>query len=435
MKRLRKHTKGSWSPVKTWDEVELVMEGDTEFDFPKMFRIRQECAVSPIENIRVELKDKVAQSKSFSQIKQGQRIAITVGSRGIDQIDTVVRHLVEELKAKEALPFIVPCMGSHGGGTAEGQTDVLTSYGVTEEKMGAPVFSSMEAVEIGQLSSGAPLFCDKYAYESDGIIVLNRVKLHTSFRGDIESGLTKMLAIGMGKHKGATSFHQPGFFGMSERLMESVPIYLKNTPICMGLALLENAQEQLSVIETVEPDEWLDKEKKLLQTSREMMPRIPLDDIDVLVVDEIGKNVSGTGMDPNIINRTASPAFTLAPIPKINKVVVLDLTEESAGNANGIGMADVTTRRLVDKINLSYTYANSIAATVLGGVKIPIPAATDREAITLAIKTSNFQGPLKIVRIKNSLDIHELLVSEGCLPQIDRSEVEVLAEEEWTFNE
>ncbi len=407
--------------MQTWDEVELVVEGGLSYDFPAMYKVEQRWNDPKLSDIGQALEQQLAVSEGFQNIKPGMKIAIAVGSRGIDQLATVLKQLVAQLKQKGASPFLFPAMGSHGGGKADHQKEILHAYGITEASIGAPIYSSMEVIEIGRLSNGTPLYCDKLAYESDGIIVVNRVKPHTSFRGELESGLTKMMVIGIGKHKGATAFHQGGFAKLGPQLLEAAPIFLEKAPILMGVAMLENAYDQLTLLGIVEKKGWVDEEKALLAKAKSLMPSLPLDDIDVLIVDVMGKNISGAGMDPNIINRAGSAAFVPAPTPQINKLVVLDITEESGGNAIGVGVADITTRKLVDKINLSDMYANAITATVLAGSRIPVTVKNDREAIAVAMRTSNAVGPIKIVRIKSTLELSSLWVSEGCLPQIKES--------------
>jgi hypothetical protein len=360
------------------------------------------------------------QSDRIREVKKGQKIAIAVGSRGIDQLAEVVRTVAAKLQSMGAEPFIVPAMGSHGGATAEGQVKILETYGVTEEKVGAPIRSSMETVSLGSISNGIELHCDRLAFESDGIIVINRIKPHTSFRGEVESGLTKMLVIGLGKHKGATAFHSQGFEAFPDHLPEAAPVFLNKIPVLAGIGMIENAYDKLCELAIVAPQDWVEHEKKLLQKAKAYMPKIPLKEIDVLIIGEMGKNISGAGMDPNIINRAASPAFVSSPSPKIRKIAVLDLTDVSGGNATGIGVADITTRKLVDKINLDYTYANAITSTVIAGARIPMTVSNDRDAIKVAVKTSNAKDndSVKIAYIKNTLHIGELWVSEGCLTQI-----------------
>ncbi|RSL33608.1 DUF2088 domain-containing protein [Salibacterium salarium] len=422
--------------MKTWDEFDLVIEGKLDYKFPLMYKIKQECRFRPINDVRKDLTEKIIQTKSYEMIKPKSRIAITVGSRGIDQLKTVIGTIVEKIKEQNADPFIVPAMGSHGGGDAIAQQKILASYGITEEQVGAPIISSMKVVEIGRLRDGTPLYCDQTAYMADGIIIVNRIKPHTSFRGEIESGLTKMMTIGLGKHKGATAFHQKGFESMGEMLTQAAPIYLKNAPITMGVALIENSIDKLSKLEVVEPNEWFKKEIDLLQNAWQRMPELPVNTIDVLVIDEMGKNISGAGMDPNIINRAGSPAFTPAPAPNINKIVVLDLTDESDGNAIGVGVADLITRRLVDKINLNDMYANAFTSTVLTGSRIPIPIKNDRDAIALAVKTSNKTQKINLVHIKNTLEISELWVSEDCLSEINEKRgVSILKESKIQFDD
>ena len=289
-------------------------------------------------------------------VKSGAKIAIAVGSRGINKIDQMVKILVECVKKSGGKPFIVPAMGSHGGANAEGQVEVLASYHITEESVRAPIISSMEVVELPDGGLKNKVYMDKNAYEADGTIVINRVKVHTAFHGEIESGLLKMLVIGLGKHKGALQAHGIGPEGLKKVIPETGKQILKEGNIIFGLAIAENAYEKTAKIKGVRNEDFYTEEKKLLQWSRENMPKLPIDKIDVLVIDTFGKNISGTGMDISIIGRMHIKHQSEPKTPVITSIAVLDLTVESHGNANGMGLADVITRRLYDKIDFKSTY-------------------------------------------------------------------------------
>lgn len=404
---------------------------------PRMAKIRQAFPAPRLANIAETLRYELNKPEIRSAVKPGERIALTVGSRGIANIREMVKTLADELKAWGAEPFIVPSMGSHGGATAEGQLAVLREYGITEETIGVPILSSMEVVQLAILPSGLPIYVDKHAYEADGIIVMGRVKPHTDFKGPIESGLLKMLAIGLGKHKGATTLHAEGFDRFHDLVPQAGRAVLEHADVRFGVAILENAYDETAELAAVPALDIPMAEADLLQRAKAYMPRLPVDRIDVLVIDEIGKDVSGAGMDPNITGRMSAPVKADG-LPVITRIAVLDLTEKTHGNAVGIGFADVTTRRCANKLDLSVTYANSITSTVLDGARIPMVMNSDREAIVVGLKGCNRIKPesARIVRIKNTLELGEVYVSEAILPELAaRKDIELLSDlEEWPFN-
>jgi len=382
-------------------------------NFPKMVTIRQLFDRCRIEDIEGELTVRIGASGMLSRVKPGMRIAVTAGSRGIDRIPRILKTVIGLLIAKGAKPFIVPAMGSHGGGTAQGQTEMLESLGVTEESMGVPIVSSMETVTLGKTSSGAPVFMDRDAYGADGIVVVNRVKLHTAYHGRVESGICKMVAVGLGKKDGAETMHM---YGLGEVIPEAFRIARDTTgKILFGVAILENAFDQTLDFKISAPEDFEQTDNALLERCRSLIPRIPLQSFDILVVDEMGKNLSGTGMDTNIIGFWRR--FGGEKNPDYKTLIVRDLTPESHGNAMGIGFADLIPQKLYDKIDLKATYTNGIASNTWSIVRIPITLESDRECIRVALEKLP-SGSARIIRIRNTLFLDELRVSENLLPAL-----------------
>ena len=400
------------------DRIDANIEGGTEYPFPRMVPVDQHFDRPRVEDIEQTVRTEM--DKLDPAAFRGKRIAITAGSRGIAGLVEILANVVVRLRDWGAEPFIVPAMGSHGGATAEGQVRVLGGYGITEETVGAPILSSMETVEVARLDDGRPLYCDKNAYGADGIVVCNKVKPHADFKAEYESGLVKMMALGLGKHKGAAAIHTHGFGSFEQVLPEAGKALLQNLPVCFGVAILENALDDLMAVEVIPPERILEREKELLSLAKKSIARLLLPEIDVLVVDEIGKNISGEGMDPNVTGRPGSglPGFDA---PAIQKIVVLDVTPESHGNGVGIGMADITTLRCVNKLDLGAMYTNAITATIVDPAKIPLIMNNDREAIAVAFKTCNRITPqtARVVRIKNTLEVHRILVSEALVPGVE----------------
>jgi hypothetical protein len=398
--------------------VGILQELVKNIPIPRMAKVKVNFDDQKIDNLEQALKEKLQQEHISKSIKPGMEIAIAVGSRGLDRLVELTAVTVQFLKELGAKPFIVPSMGSHGGATAEGQREVLAHLGVTEESAGCEIRSSMEVVKIGELPNGLPVYIDEYASKADGIIVINRIKPHTAFRGPVESGLMKMLSIGLGKQKGAEACHQLGFKYMAENVPAMAKIIMDTKPVLFGIATLENSFDKVAVVEVLTPEEMSEKEPLLQKKAKELLPKLFFEQLDVLVIDQIGKNISGDGMDPNITGRYPTPYAYGGP--DVNKMVVLDLTPETEGNANGVGTADFTTQRLVDKMDLEVTYANGLTSTVVAPTKIATTLPNDREAIQAAIKTCNildFQK-VKFVRIKNTLEIGEIEVSENLLEAV-----------------
>ncbi|MFJ5624646.1 lactate racemase domain-containing protein [Peribacillus loiseleuriae] len=385
---------------------------------PKMAKIKVKFDDKQIDDLEQELMKKLQQESIEKQIQPGMEIAIAVGSRGLDRLVETTATTVKFLKDLGAKPFIVPSMGSHGGATAEGQRAVLEHLGVTEESAGCEIRSTMEVVKLGELPNGLPVYIDKFASQADGIVVINRVKPHTAFRGPVESGIMKMLSIGLGKQKGAEACHQMGFKYMAENVPAMAKVIMEKKPVLFGVATVENAFDRVAVIEVHTPEEIIEKEPALQKKAKELLPKLFFEQLEVLVIDEIGKNISGDGMDPNITGRYPTPYASGGP--DVNKMVVLDVTPQSEGNANGVGTADFTTQRLVDKMDKEGTYANGLTSTVVSPTKIATTLPNDREAIQAAVKTSNVLDftTVKMVRIKNTLKLSEIEVSESLLEYI-----------------
>lgn len=405
---------------------------------PKLVKIRQSFDGTILEDPIGDLIERLRTADSMTGIITGQRVAVAVGSRGISRIDELTKTVIDELKRIGAEPFIVPCMGSHGGATAEGQTEVLAHLGIDEERMGCPVRSSMEVVELDRLPNGLPIYCDKIAAtESDAIIVINRIKPHTAFRGAIESGMFKMISIGLGKQKGAEACHQLGFKYMADNVPAMARVMIEKLPIRFGVAVVENAYDQICRIEVLGTDTMEEREKELLIEAKSRLPQILFTDLDVLVIDYIGKNISGDGADPNITGRYPTPYAHGGP--EVNKMVVLDLTPESQGNANGVGTADFTTSRLVSKTDWPATYANGLTSTVCAPTKQATTLENDRDAIKAAIKTCNILDytKCKLVRIRDTLHLGTIEISESLLEEAKRNpRIEILeGPYEWTFDE
>lgn len=392
---------------------------------PRFVRVRQSFSDAKIEDIPSAVCS--ALEPLAAQLRPGMRICLTCGSRGIDNNAAIIRAVADFCKAYGAEPFAIPAMGSHGGATAEGQREMLRSLGITEETIGCPVFSSMETALIGYTEEGHPVQIDKYAAESDGIIVINRIKPHTSFRGTYESGLMKMMAIGLGKQKGAEVCHAAGFPMMHHMVPLFGKAILKCAPVLFGLGVIENAFDKTARIYGLTPEQIITEEPKLLKEAAALMPSLGFQECDVLVVDRIGKDISGCGMDPNITGVFATPGMTGGI--KAQRRCVLGLTEKTHGNGYGMGAADCITRRLFDELDLSAVYPNSITSTSLGFSKIPLIMASDRDALALCIRTCNGidREKVRVIRIQDTLHLSEFEVSESLIPEMPAG-MEVISE-------
>lgn len=387
---------------------------------PRMFRVKQNFPRPRIEKEEIPdvINGLLSQEKFTSRIKPGMRIAITAGSRGVANVALTTRCIADFVKSRGASPFVVPAMGSHGGATAEGQKALLAGYGVTEENVGCPILSSMEVKKIGVNEEGGDVYIDKHAAEADGIILGCRIKPHTAFRGPYESGMMKMMAIGLGKQYGAEVCHEAGFKNMAKNVPLFGKCIIKNAPVLFAVPTIENAFDETCRILAVAAEDIEAQEPELLKEAFTYMPRILVDSCDVLIVDQIGKNFSGDGMDPNITGTFCTP-YASGGIAS-QRVAVLDLSPETHGNGLGIGMASATTKRVYDQLDLASMYPNAITCTVLTGVRIPLVMESDKEAIQVCIKSCNEidkKNP-RIVRIPNSLQLEHIMLSEAYLDEI-----------------
>ncbi len=395
---------------------------------PKMVKVRQIFENKKITDLHGALQETLNTEKITTQIKPGMSIAITSGSRGIDNIAAITRQVVDFLKEKGANPFIVPAMGSHGGAVAEGQIEVLESFGITEESMGCPIKASMEVDVLAKMPDGTEVYIDKFAHSADGIVVINRIKPHTGFRGSYESGLFKMMTVGLGKQKGAETVHNRGRLKMGETIEFGGNAYLEHANVLFGVAIVENAFDKTYKIQALTPEEIKSQEPKLLLEAKNLLPRIMFENLDVLIIDNMGKNISGTGMDTNI-TKSFSYESKISREGRAKKIVVLDLTPESHGSAVGLGTADITTHRLFEKMDLNTTYPNLLTTGGTDSAKIPMMFESQNLAIKAAIKTviGVKEEQMKIVRIKDTLHITDIEISESLLDEAKQNEnIEIL---------
>lgn len=387
--------------------LDLGRLGAANVELPRFALVRQNFIDDAIADATSFVRAALDASGIAERIPVGGRIAITGGSRGIDRIAEVTRAVADWVRGHSGEPFLVAAMGSHGGATDEGQREVMHSLGLHEESLGCPVVSSMEAVEVGVTPTGYRVYCDAAALGSDGVIVVNRVKPHTILVGDIGSGLMKMLGVGLGKQRGADTIHQQG---LQEHMTASARMVLERAPIIGGVALVENSYDRLALVEAVGPAGMEDADRRLLARAQAYLPTVPFDPLDVLVVARMGKNISGAGMDPNVIGmhrRLGGP-----PTRDIRRIVALDLTPESHGNGIGIGSADIVTDRLRDAVDWEATYVNAATSDFLWGVKAPLALPTDEAALRLAFKP--FPPPnARAAIIRDTAHLDELYVSEA----------------------
>jgi hypothetical protein len=397
-----------------------------------MYRIRQKLDPPFVADVPAAVQTEIARLDLSGRLKPGARVAVTGGSRGVANIAVILRGVCDALKDRGAQPFIVPAMGSHGGATAEGQLQVLARYGVTPASMGVPILASMDTVEIGRMAWGFPVLVDRHAYEADHIVLVNRVKPHTNFRCHVESGLMKMLVIGLGKHQGALVAHRAAVdVGLDRAIPEVARFSLGKLSILFGLATVENARHQTAVLKAMLPEELEQTEASLLQEAWKLLGRVPFEFLHLLIVDEMGKEISGTGMDPNVLGRIYFFPNEEPKSPRYIRILVRDLTEKTGGNAVGMGLADFTTRRLANKVNFQYTYTNGLTGLSPMRSKLPIVFESDREAIEGGLKTIGLTEPhdAKVARIKNTLELEHLYASEALLPEIGAraADLEVLS--------
>lgn len=398
-----------------------------EVPIPGMCRVRQRFDRDGISDVAAVLREKLNDEKLKARIRPGMRVVLTGSSRQIANMPLILKKLAAFVRAQGGEPCIIPAMGSHGGATAEGQKALLEGYGITEDYCGCPILSSMETVRVGQLPDGDEVRMDRFAHEADAVIVVGRIKAHTAFRGTYESGLVKMMAIGMGKRAGADSLHRAGFGKMGERLPLYAKVVFDNCNVIFGVVPIENEFDQTCRIEVIPAEEIFDREPELLRYAKSRLPRILLPETDVLIVGEIGKNFSGSGMDPNVTGTFGTP-YATGGIQK-QRVVVLDLSEQTHGNFIGLGMADTTTKRAFEKLDTNAAYFNMLTSTVLCVGKIPMVLEDDKLAIQAALKTLTQvdRDHIRMVYLKNTLSLETIMVSEALLEQVrGRDDMEIL---------
>ena len=402
--------------------MESIVSGLLEaVPIPRVARVRQRFPDEhiPADRLPEHILALLAKKGVAAGLRPGMKIAITAGSRGIQNIPLILRTLVAFVRSLGAEPFLVAAMGSHGGATAQGQREVLAGLGITEESAGCPIRSSMEVVSAGRNAEGAEVFMSRDAAQADGVIVCNRVKAHTCFRGPCESGLMKMMAIGLGKQAGADHCHREGFQNMAKNIQLFGSTVLNALPVLFGVDILENAFDHTAEVVVLDREEIPKKEPEYLAKAMALLPRIYVPECEVLVVDTIGKNFSGGGMDANITGTFVTP-YASGGL-RSQRVAVLDLSPESHHNGTGCGMAHATTRRFFEKMDFEQTYPNVITSTVIENVRIPMVLRNDREAIQVCLRTCTGAGPQgpRLVRISNSMEIEHIYLSEQYLPQIE----------------
>lgn len=402
-------------------------------EYPQIFRVRQSFESPRIDDLPGEVETQLSRLSLGEKVQPDQTVAITAGSRGIANIRVIIKAIVDHLKGLGAQPFIVPAMGSHGGGTAEGQRGMLETFGITEEWCGCPIRSSMETVIVCQAAEGFPVHSDRYAYEADHVVVCGRVKPHTNFVGDIESGLMKMMLIGLGKHEGAKIYHRAiKDYNFAQIVRSVAQEVLAKCNILAGVAIVENGYDETTKIEAIRPDEFEQREKELLKLAKQWMPRLPFDSAHVLFVDQIGKNISGTGMDTNVVGRKFG-THKAGPdeYPKIQNIVVRSLTEQTHGNATGLGLAEFCRCRVLGQRDVNITRINCYTGGHAIGAMTPIDYETDREILDATLPLIGLTDPpdAKLMWIRNTLDVAEVECSTAYLDEArQRSDLEVIRE-------
>lgn len=400
-------------------------------NYPRMFRVRQKFESRRVESAAGEVHKQLARLRLDRRVRPGESVAITAGSRGIANIVEILRAAVEHLKGLGLKPFIVPAMGSHGGGTAEGQRQVIEGYGITESAVGCPIRSSMETVVVCQTKEGLRVHFDRLAYEADHVLVVNRIKPHTRFVGPIESGLMKMLLIGLGKCEGARVYHSAIQQHSFDQIIQSVAgELLAKCSILAGLGIVENAYDQTALIEAVAPADFEAREKELLRLAKAWMARLPFDDVDLLLVDQIGKNISGTGLDTNVVGRKCDDHKAVeGERPKVRTIAVRGLSPETHGNANGIGLAEFCKSRVLREMDVDATRVNAITANHVTAAMLPLDYQTDREILDAALAAAGRSDPrdARILWIANTLQLTEVECSAAYLPEAQsRGDLEIL---------
>ena len=385
-------------------------------DYPTFFRVKQRFDVTSIKNVAQAVREEFADFKPGPKIRPGQSVAVGVGSRGTHDLKILVETVVECLRAMQLNPYVIPAMGSHGGAVAEGQIQVLADLGITEEAVQAPIVSNMDVVSLGHIESGAEVFFARDALAADHIVVINRVKPHTAFRADIESGLCKILAVGCGRQKGAANMHK---YDLGKTIVPAARLIMQKTSVLCGLGVTENAVGGTHSIKLVGPQEFAEVDREFLKIAWTLLPKLPMDELDILLVDEMGKNISGTGMDPNVIGFWRREGG--ARKPDFRYLIVLDLTPQSHGNATGIGMADLTSRRVIDQIDWDATYLNVFTSGIFRSALMPIPLENDRAAVETALARVPVPANARMARIINTSKLDAFWASEAILPELRKN--------------
>ncbi|MBP1766850.1 MAG: hypothetical protein H6P98_965 [Candidatus Aminicenantes bacterium] len=401
---------------------------------PGMIRVKQVFDGTAVEDVAAEISSQIAKVRALHKTKKGQVVAVACGSRGIADYPSIVGATVRALRQKGLRPFLVPAMGSHGAATAAGQKKVLERMGLAERTLGVPVLSSLKTVKIGETEDRIPVYVDALALRADCIVPVNRIKSHTDFTGEIESGLMKLMAIGLGKKRGASVYHRAMFeLGYSRVITSVARKVLESGKVLFGVAIVENGYGRTAKLRALEAEDIEAEEKTLLKEAKGMAPRLPFDDVDLLIVDEIGKEISGTGMDTKVVGRILLPLLSREPAsPRVRRIVACDLTDHTAGNSLGIGLADYVTQRLRDKIDFRATNLNALAGGCPEQARIPLALGNDRQAIEAAARSIGNIPPdkLKIVRIKNTMRLADVFVSEAYRGMLRRrKDLQVVAEE------
>lgn len=401
--------------------------------FPRMARVRQHFDAPRVQDIPATVHQQLARLNLGKKVRPGQTVSITAGSRGIANIALITKSIADFVKTLGAVPIIIPAMGSHGGGTAAGQRSILEGYGITEEYVGAEIRSSMETIIVDRTPHGIPVHFDRLAYETDHVVVSGRIKPHTGFVGEIESGLHKMMLIGLGKHEGAKIYHRAIVnYSFLEIIRAVADVVLQKCRVLAGVGIVENAYDETGLIEAVAPQDFFEREKALLQIARQWLPRLPFPEVDLLIVDEIGKNISGSGMDTNVIGRKYNDHVAMQDdLANCKRIFVRGLTEETHGNACGIGMAEFTTQRCADSVDRKITTINCITGSHPTSGAIPLTFPNDREAIENALQTVGLvDGPnARVVHIANTLHLKEVLISEAYMGLLkEQTSLELLHE-------
>jgi len=391
--------------------------------FPRIATVRQQFEAPRLDSIAKTLEKQASRHSDLLTTLKNKRIAVAVGSRGISHIDKIVQGVVTHLKSVGAHPLVVPAMGSHGGSTSKGQAKILAGYGVTEDVVGAPIVSSTESVEIGSTVDGVAVHTDRTAFESDGIILINRIKPHTDFKGEVESGLLKMIAVGLGNIEGANTFHQSAAIrGYEHLILTKGRVLINSGKLIMGIALIENAYHETAHLEFIPAATLEERERQLLVTAKKLMPSLPFEKLDILIIDRIGKEISGSGMDPNITGRWFKLNSLWQDTPDIMRIIVLDLTEGSGGNAIGIGLADFCSGRVIGKIDERVTYLNAITSRNLIPGHTPLHFPTDQETLVQAFASlagNKRSHEIRLARIRDTLSLTTIEASEALLTELE----------------